>query len=82
MRAVTAALQGPPPGEADPNKLVSFKPDNVPRKGYDADRDGYRMQDEAAVPALEPRDLSRHAFKSDCAQGATPLLQEERKVIS
>ena len=35
MRAVTAALQGPPPGEADPNKLVSFKPDNVPRKGYD-----------------------------------------------
>ena len=38
--AAIALTQGPPPGQADPNKLSTFKPDNLPRKEYDADRHG------------------------------------------
>merc|ERR1712046_258982 len=38
---VTAAMsftQGAPPDVADPNKLVAFKPHNIARKDYDADK--------------------------------------------
>ena len=35
--AAVAATQGPAPGQADPNKLATFKPDNLPRKQYNAD---------------------------------------------
>lgn len=37
FRAAISATQGPRPGERDPNKLVNFKPHNVPRKAFNAD---------------------------------------------
>ena len=36
--AAIAATQGARPGDVDPNKLSTFKPDNLPRHAYDADR--------------------------------------------
>ena len=36
-KAAVASTQGPVPGAADPNKLVNFKPSNIPRKAFNAD---------------------------------------------
>ena len=38
LKAVMAATQGAAPGKVDPNRLASFKPDNLPRREYDADK--------------------------------------------
>ena len=43
FEAAIAATQGPPPGQADPNKLVNVKPANIPRKEWDASRDGSKL---------------------------------------
>ena len=40
FEATIAATQGPRPGAPDMNRLVHFKPPNVPRKEYDADKHG------------------------------------------
>ena len=38
-----AATQGPPPGQADPNKLVNVKPANIPRREWDASKHGSKL---------------------------------------
>ena len=44
FKAAIAATQGPPPGQKDPNKLVNVKPANIPRKVWDATRDGTKLE--------------------------------------
>ena len=57
--------QGPPPNKPDPNRLGTFKPHNVARKEFDADRHGFADLDaaEQAGSELAPKPGRRTGAK-------------------